>query len=166
MTLAMIGQAFPTSTASGTDGCGESARYIEEQIDNIRQKDLQRPEFYFPVMKEVLPDLMEVKSETAEAGWDGYNACAIRSETFDRSVEFLESLPNTVATPTVSAEPDGHITLEWYRSPHRVLSVSVSPEGDLHYAALIGPNKAYGTEVFFGESPRVILDLIHRVSVA
>jgi hypothetical protein len=44
--------------------------------------------------------------------------------------------------------------------------VSITPEGDLHYAALIGPNKAYGTEVFFGEVPAGILDLIRRVYLA
>jgi len=44
--------------------------------------------------------------------------------------------------------------------------VSVSPEGDLHYAALLGPNKAYGTELFFGEVPKAILDLIARVMTA
>jgi hypothetical protein len=46
------------------------------------------------------------------------------------------------------------------------LSVSVSPDGELHYAALLGLSKAYGTEPFFGEAPRPILDLIFRVGSA
>lgn len=38
----------------------------------------------------------------------------------------------------------------------------VSPEGDLHYAALLGSSKVYGTEPFFGETPSRILELIRQ----
>jgi hypothetical protein len=53
--------------------------------------------------------------------------------------------------------------MEWYRSPRRTLSVSVAPGDDLHYAALFGPSRVYGTEAFFGEIPEGILNLIRRV---
>jgi len=46
------------------------------------------------------------------------------------------------------------------------LSVSVSEEGDLHYSALIGRSTAYGTEAFYSEVPRVILELINRINIA
>jgi hypothetical protein len=55
---------------------------------------------------------------------------------------------------------------EWHRSRRRTLSVSVSPEGELHDAALIGPNRAFGTETFFDEVPVTIVDLIRRVCAA
>jgi hypothetical protein len=59
------------------------------------------------------------------------------------------------------------LTLEWHSSPRRTLSVSITPEGDLHYAALLGPRKkAYGTEPFFDEVPKAILDLIGQVAPA
>ena len=67
-----------------------------------------------------------------------------------------------MAAPSVGAEPDGQITFEWYQSQRRILSVSVSQEGDLHYAALLGYSRRYGTEPFFGEIPADILKLVHR----
>lgn len=158
----MITSAYLSIGASGTNGYSESARFIAEQI-TLSQQDLQKPEFYFSVMKRVLSELMQIAFVGSKAGWDGYNALPISSETSRLARTFLESLPNSIPSPAVGAEPDGQITFEWYRSPHRVLSLSISPEGDLHYAALIGPNKAYGAEVFYGDVPSVIHDLIRRV---
>ena len=149
----------------GTSEYSTSAEFIRERIRNSFF-ELQKPEFYFSVFKKVLPELNQIRFETAESGWDGYDASPVLPETFNRAVGFLASLPNFISAPSVGAEPDGHLTFQWRRSPQRVLSVSISPEGDLHYAALIGPNKAYGTELFFGESPKVILDLIQRVNAS
>jgi hypothetical protein len=64
----------------------------------------------------------------------------------------------------VGAEPDGHITLEWYHSPRQVLSVSVSADSELNYAALLpGPRRASGKEQFVGDIPATILALIRDV---
>jgi hypothetical protein len=39
----------------------------------------------------------------------------------------------------------------------------VSPEGELHYAALLGPDSICGTAVFYDEAPAMILNLIAQV---
>jgi len=44
-------------------------------------------------------------------------------------------------------------------------SVSVSPDGDLHFTAMLGPPRRNGTEPFFEEVPDVILDLIRQTCV-
>jgi hypothetical protein len=98
-----------------------------------------------------------------EQNWDGYGAASVEDETYRQAYRFIESLPWGMPVPTVGAEPDGHVTLEWHRSPRRTLSVSISPDGDLHYAALLGISKAYGSEPFFDEAPAAILNLIQRV---
>jgi hypothetical protein len=77
---------------------------------------------------------------------------------------FAETIEFSRVIPEVSAEPDGALTFEWHRSARLTLSVSVPGSGVLHYAALLGDAKAYGTEPFFGEVPKVISDLIHRVT--
>lgn len=161
-TPAMVTYAYFSIGVWSTRGHSSSAKYIANQICDS-QSLLRQSDFYFSVMKRTLPDLIEVKSTYAEEGWDGYGAHSLSNESYDRAIEFLESLPNSVATPEVDADPDGHVTFEWYKSPYRSLSVSVSPEGDLHYAALIGPNKANGKEVFNGLPPKSILDIMKRV---
>src|SRR5438309_452981 len=161
----MIFSAYLPHAACTTGGDSESAILISKRIRENR-RELQRPETYFPVMKKVLPELIDISREDASSGWDGYAAEPIGIETFLHAISFAQSLLDTVPPPTVGAEPDGNITFEWYRSKNRVLSVSISPDGDLHYAALIGPNQSYGTEKFLGDVPKTILDLIRRVRAA
>ena len=76
------------------------------------------------------------------------------------------ALPLGTGAPTVGAEPDGEIALEWYFSPRYVLSVSVSATRELHYAASLGMRKAYGTELFGSSVPKIILELIRDVRFA
>jgi hypothetical protein len=113
---------------------------------------------------EVFEELAEIIADCAAPNWDGYGAASVLSDTAGQARCFIEALPIGMPMPTISAEPDGHITLEWHRSPRWTLSISVSPEGDLHYAALLGASKAYGSEPFFGDVPMPILGLISRVN--
>ena len=71
-------------------------------------------------------------------GWDGYSAEPIAPETHDLAGEFLKALPLGIPVPHVSADPDGQITFEWYKNPRCTVSVSLSPDGDLHFASLVG----------------------------
>jgi hypothetical protein len=96
-------------------------------------------------------------------GWDGYQALPVSSSSIDRAVQFVESLSHELEAPAVGAEPDGQVTLEWYRGPRQVLSVSVSPDGDLHYAALVGRNRHYGT-IAPGEPIDTLVGLARRVT--
>jgi hypothetical protein len=41
--------------------------------------------------------------------------------------------------------------------------VSISPDGDLHYAALVGVERICGTETFRARMPEVSADLIARI---
>lgn len=109
-------------------------------------------------------ELFQTFEECHEPNWDGYGAQPVSDETYRLAYEFLAALPPGTPVPSLGAEPDGHITAEWHRSPERTLSVSISADGDLHFAALLGLTKAYGTEPFVGEVPKIISDLIHRVT--
>ena len=162
-------EAARLSTLSGgysavfsTRGNSAEASYVASQINQGRQR-LQES-YSLNRLKDVLGQLDEVADECGSPNWDGYQAAPVTHDAFKQTYYFLEALPSETPLPSVGAEPDGHVTLEWYHSPQRTLSVSVSPEGELHYAALIGPNKAYGTEVFSGEVPPSILQLIRRVA--
>lgn len=158
----IVTYAYLSIGAWSTQGNSESARYVADLICTS-QSLLRQTDFYFSVMKRVLPQLVEVKAAYAEAGWDGYGAHPLSGESYERAIDFLESLPSSVTTPVVDADPEGYITFEWYKSPRHTLSISVGPDGDLHYAALIGPNKAHGKEVFIGQLPSNILDIMSRV---
>lgn len=111
-------------------------------------------------------ELGEVWEDCRDPNWDCYDAVPVEQDTLRNAYIFIEALPLGTPLPSIGAEPDGHITLEWYRNPRWTLSVSVSPEGTLYYSALLGAEDPRGSCPFFGEIPESILYWIRRVCSA
>jgi hypothetical protein len=111
-------------------------------------------------------ELEALSEECGQADWDGYGAVGITRETIAQAERVLRSLPLGTSRPSIGAESDGQVTLEWHAAPNRTLSVSVSSDGSLHYAALLGSARQFGTEAFVGQFPRNILALVRRVQQA
>lgn len=142
-------------------GISRAARYVEDATKCARGH-LQ--ESAALGMERLLHDeLAEVWSECREPNWDGYGALPVSPEALRNMYVFLEALPLGFPKPGLGADPFGHLSVEWYRSPSRTLSVAVSDDGLLHYAALLGANRASGTETFYGEIPEEIYRLVQRV---
>lgn len=161
-------QEMPTAVAMWTNpvnsrALSAEARYVASQYDNY-WRPLHRSYSIGIGSTGLLEQLYDVRENCAYPGWDGYDAVPVSQEAYLNAFRFIESIPLEFPVPTVSAEPDGHVTFEWHVSPRRTLSVSVSPEGEIHYAALMGSTKTYGTEPFSGEIPPNILILAIRVA--
>ena len=144
-------------------GTSDAARYIAERAKQGRWQ-LQKSYSLGLEGKGVFSELASLAEECRVPNWDGFGALPVAQETLRQAIRFLQALPLGVSAPSLGAEPDGQLTLEWHRSARYTLSVSVSPEGELHYAALMGLSKVYGTVPFFGEAPPEILDLVYRLN--
>jgi hypothetical protein len=142
-------------------GVSDEARYIDEATRKLQRR--LRKSKSLGDADAVQDELATVYDECRLPDWDGFDALPVEQDTLRSAYDLLESLPLGIRAPSIGAEPDGHLTLEWHRSAKRTLSVSVDAQGDLHYAALIGPNQRYGKEAFFGEAPSVILELIRLI---
>lgn len=110
-----------------------------------------------------MDDLFGVYNACKEANWDGQGALPVSPQTLHRVCQFLQALPARIPTASAGAEPDGSLTLEWYRCADCLLSVSIDAVGELHYAAMLGSRRHYGTEFFVDEVPSNILSLIRQV---
>jgi hypothetical protein len=142
-------------------GGSQTAEYIQQQLAGQR-RHLQ--ESTALGSEQVLRDeLAETWEECSQPNWDGYDALPVTSASFDNAKRLLLSLPLGTRLPSIGAIPRGHISLEWHHSRRRTLTVTVDEDGNLHYAALLGPGRTCGTEPFFDETPQIILDLIARV---
>jgi hypothetical protein len=108
-------------------------------------------------------ELQAVWESCSTPDWDGYGALAVSQAVLLNGRRFLESLPRDLPAPSIGAEPDGVLTMEWHCSERRTLSVSVSSGEELHFAGLFGSNRVFGTETFPGQIPKPILDLVRRV---
>lgn len=150
--------------ALSSRGTSDTAGFITKQAQEGRQKCLDS--YTFGQLMASISELCQLFQDCRLPDWDSYGATPVAEDTFQLAYQLVKALPPGMPAPSLGAEPDGHITLEWYRSPRWTLSVSVSPVGELHYAALVGASKHYGTEPFYGEVPKAIVDLIYRVLAA
>lgn len=93
----------------------------------------------------------------------GEGAEALSERTHDVARRLLASLPGGTPLPSVTAEPDGQLNFEWYQSPKRLLSVSVSESGTLYWAALIETEDPRGSCQFTDRFPQTLLYWIGQV---
>src|SRR5262245_7625563 len=66
--------------------------------------------------QEAIDELWEVWNECQQANWDGYDALPVEHDTYRAAYLLIESLPLGFPRPTIGAEPDGQLTLEWHKS--------------------------------------------------
>ena len=108
-------------------------------------------------------ELAVVYEETKTPNWDGHGALPVEQDVLRAAYCVIEALPLGFHLPSIGAEPDGAITLEWHKSIRRTLSVSVDANSTLHYAALAGAEKAFGSVPFDGDLPATIKRLVIEV---
>jgi hypothetical protein len=111
-------------------------------------------------------ELDQIYEECRHLQGDVHGAEPIKPETLQYAHRFLDALPPEYPLPSAGAEPDGQVSLEWYRATNWLLSVSVSPEGMLYWAALLGDEDPRGSCRFEGEVPETILYWIRRVGAS
>lgn len=138
----MVVMAIP-SMISGY--ASETAIFVNKQRE-ISYELLQGSNALGLAAKGTFQKLEEVYKECSTPGWDGERAVPISREVVSYSQIFLRSLPLGIEAPEIGAEPDGAITLEWYRSAKRVLSISINPGGWIYYAAMIGASRKHGVD--------------------
>jgi hypothetical protein len=161
MTAPHVAQVCSGALASGTvlsRAASPTAGYISTVF--MQNRNHMRNSLYLGLGSAVFEDLCEVFEKSQQPGWEGDSAEPVSHDTYLNAWRFLESLPLGIQAPSIGVEPDGHLTLEWYKAPRRTISVSVSPDGFLYYAALIGLRKTNGSEPFFGDVPQSILELV------
>ena len=113
--------------------------------------------------KETFLELEKIFEECSSGGWDGERAKPISKEVLRNAIIFLESFRPEVEPPQIAAEPDGAISFEWYRSPEKVISVSINPGGQFYYASLFGTQQKHGKGSVSSGIPDDLLALIVEV---
>jgi hypothetical protein len=148
-----------------TGGMSDAARFIEQRENQRRAELLISAGGMDSPLNSVQNELIDVILTSSEPNWNGYDAAPVKPNSIRDSLRLVQVIPLGIPAPSIGAEPDGDITFEWYAAPRKTLSVSVDDCGNLHYAALLGPDRAFGTEAFVGILPRRILDLIYQIKL-
>jgi hypothetical protein len=109
-----------------------------------------------------LAELEEVASEAGIRDWDGHGAIPVSAMAVEHTIRLLSALPTNIPAPEIAADPDGEISLDWYRSPDWVVSISVGARGELSFAARFGRSRVRGIEEGMNGLPAPVLGQIER----
>jgi hypothetical protein len=136
--------------------------FVVRQLDEIELKFLESwaGRTYYVTWDKI----RNASAEAADNDWDGYGARPANMMAVDHALRFLRYVPAGLPDPDVSIDPDGEVSLEWYRAPRKTFSVSIGRDGRLSYAGLFGGSTLHGTEAYFAdELPGEIRSGLRRV---
>ncbi|MCA8992512.1 MAG: hypothetical protein KDA88_11055 [Planctomycetaceae bacterium] len=146
-----------TTQYAGVSDAAKTLMCVQDELVNRREETVT-------LSSQLLADqLIDVFEQCSLPNWDGDGATPVEVEALAVAKELVESLPSAYQVPTVSGEPDGHVSLEWYANQRRLLSLSIAPHGRVYWAALIGSEDPRGSFQFHGAVPEILLLLMRRV---
>jgi hypothetical protein len=145
------------SRSASTTGC-EVRQILSKSVDHFRGSWT-----YGEPWRTVIAELASLYAECTRTNWDGYGALPLRSEVFQVAAGFAASIPFDVPMPEISASAQGDISFEWAQNSRRIISVAVSDNGEIHFAALNGHRRTYGSFPFDGSFDLQLHDLIRTV---
>jgi hypothetical protein len=99
-----------------------------------------------------------------EDNWDGMGSAQVEPSTYSYASQFLHILPAHLPVTDIAVDTDGEILFEWDHGPRKTFSVSVSRDGTLTFAGLIGQAKIHGTEHLHEALPLVVAHFLERVA--
>jgi hypothetical protein len=144
-------------TTGFSDAAQMASRYLVEQVNGMRRSQT------FGLDSELREELGDVWSECQTDNWDGYKALPVSQDTLRQVYELLEELPDDFPAPSLSADPDGALALEWYTSKDRQISVSII-DGEIHYAAKLGSERHHGNYLLVDGWPKSLFSLIQKIA--
>jgi hypothetical protein len=89
-------------------------------------------------MIDIDEQLISVCREASYPDWDGEGSSAVSLVTVQIVRDFVDTLSNEYRYLTIVPENDGHVSMEWYKDKQHLLSISVSLDRTMYWAALIG----------------------------
>jgi hypothetical protein len=143
----------------------ESAMTLDRMREEIRE-ELLKSYVISNAIESVLGELKEVRSEASHAGWDGYGARPLNSDSYDFAIRFLNALPASAPLPEVSADSDGEAVLDWIFGERKALTVSIDPTGRCTFAWMLGQSTFRGTVWMADEIPAQIVFALGQLARA
>lgn len=145
-------------------GFGPDFEVLKKYRDKVI-KDFRKTETFSRPIEETIDALKEVYNECSIEDWDGFSALPVSEDAVSDAAKLIYLLPSnmTFPMPTITADPNGEIALEWYRGSRSIFVVSVSGNSEIVYAGLYGTNKTHGIEYFGSSLPSVIISNLKRL---
>lgn len=165
LSLLWLGHAALCSASRPGSAVSDEARLVTAAIASI-EASTERSHFLFGAKASALASLQGLAHEYAENLPSGNVSSGLNAVAIRLAMDFVRALPDPLPMPEFALEADGAISLDWIRSSHRMLSISVDDSRRLAYTWIDGTDKGRGVLYFDGVAvpPRLLYD-IRRIVV-
>ena len=84
-------------------------------------------------------------------------------DSYLKAQQVIAALPHDIPDPVIEIDPDGEVSLDWWRGSRQCLSLSISGEGRITIAGLLGHEQVRERAPFIDQMPTTIISQIRRV---
>lgn len=110
-------------------------------------------------------EMERIAFECQSPNWDGYGADPVSQEAKRQAQRLVDMLPFSFSPPEPVPDPDGDMSLHWDFGPGHMFTVSVSANGMLNFAGLLGEGRErHGVEPFKSTVPKVVVETIEDLA--
>lgn len=151
-----------TTLVMPAEGHSHESAYIAKQLHCLRSplKDSRAIG-----VQALLDDLYLLADDCREEDWNGFGASPLSLRSLGNAEKFIRCLGMDSRDASLGANAKGWVTLQWGPSAKWTLSIVITNDGWLHWAALFGSVREHGTTPFMGAIPKNIAKLIQRACV-
>jgi len=112
---------------------------------------------------QLVNEINELMMDCLQDDWDGHGAARASHDAYAAALQFANALPQGYQKPDPVVDRDGCFSFEWRRGPRRSVLVAVHPDYTVHWTSWIGSSRQHGCDVFFGELPTAVHQLIQQL---
>lgn len=154
--MTLSGLLLLSSYTRGSTAVSNAGATISEAARKVTA-DAERSQAIYGRNNAIVSDLIALKRDSMLEGAQ----VPISEMTLAVAIEFATAMPASWPSPELAIDPDGGISLDWFSSRHRQLSVSIGERRRMAFAWLDGSNSGHGVVQFDGyRIPRELSDLI------
>ena len=124
----------------------DSLSYAGPWIGQLGSSDDERTASGSDALREALVGKVWAAAYDASSdGWDGAGSVAVRQESLARAIQVVSFLPvEMLASADVSVTPSGTISFDWDTDPQNQLSIMLTANNTISYAAYRPQGRTHG----------------------
>jgi len=152
-----------TTLVTPASGQSHESAYVDRELSSLRASLNDSRSIG---VQALLDDLNLLAVDCGEEDWNGYGAKALSPRSLAYAEMFIRGLGMNSRDVSLGATAKGWVTFQWGLRPKWTLSIVITDDGWIHWAALFGSVREHGTRPFLGAIPKNIAELIQRACIA
>jgi hypothetical protein len=141
------------------DVYGQSSKFILKSLEKI---DKEKDQSILFRKRDILDELNSIRKNYSVRDWDGYDAEPVNEIFFEKTLLFLNFLPEHISYPEIIVEPDGALSMVWRKRGYHVV-IGVNEDDRIEWGGVSPHGRLFGDVQFDKDLPEEVLNLLNLI---